>query len=269
MRAFFHPIAIFLSVLALPLSAAPPELPAGLDPEPLDRLLRQYRTSGGLVDYEAWRKNPADRAALDAWIASAARPGPAAAGREHMALIANLYHALLLRELLVRPDLASPKGDRRFFTKPVFTAASGSRCSLDDLASRGLVSRMGWRARGLLHLGCRGGPPLPAAALRASTLDAQVNANWQAWLASPHHFQATADRIRLSPLLLWHKHELEPEGGFRNLLAPYLPAESAALLARKDIRVEYLPFDWTLASPHHPPGSYGPARLLRERWWPW
>jgi|GEM_PF-3211520 len=195
--------------------------------------------------------------------------GDQAEGRRQMATWINLYHALLIREILRHPGLASPKSDPGFFTERRFKRLDGTPYSLEDLSEKNIVPVLGWRARGILHLGSYGGPPLPAQPLDEDTLDKQIDANWRKWLGSPDHFRAMPDRIHLSPMFLWHREEFEIDGGFRKVLPRYLPADAGALVQRKDLRVEYLPFDWTLSAAGNPPHTYTLGRMLRDRWWPW
>lgn len=207
---------------------------------------------------------------LDQYILSCDPAGGIPAeGRQQMAAWINLYHALLIREILRHPDLASPKSDPGFFTERRYQRADGTRYSLEDLSEKNILPLLGWRARGILHLGCYGGPPLPAEPLDKDRLDEQIDANWRKWLGSPGHFRATADRIHLSPIFLWHREDFEADGGFRSVLVRYLPADTGALVQRKDLRVEYLPFDWTLSAAGNPPRTYTLGRMLRDRWWPW
>lgn len=51
------------------LSAGPTlSVPANVDVSPWDRLLKTYVNELGLVNYQAWKSNPADLKALDAFV---------------------------------------------------------------------------------------------------------------------------------------------------------------------------------------------------------
>jgi hypothetical protein len=220
-----------------------------------------------MVDYAAWRASDLDRAALDGYIAAfeaPVDPDARAEGREAVAAWINLHNALALREVLRHPQWPSVRADRGFFTEAHHRLA-GEPVSLEMLAERGVVPRLGWRARSVLLLPARGGPGAPAEAITVRDLSGQVDAAWRRWLAQPGAFEWNDRRIRLPQPFFWHRHEWEAEGGWRTALAPLAPPAVRERLARPDIPVEFLPFDWTLNDPAHPPGSYRGWRLLLDR----
>jgi hypothetical protein len=275
MRALSIPLALLAAALFLPAPCSRAgvalQLPvaSGMSHEPFDALLQTHLDPQGRLQYDAWRKKTTALAALDHYLDSFdPHEGPIAEGREQMAAWINLYHACLIRDILRQPGLGSPKGDRGFFTEKRHRVGARS-FSLADLSETHIVPILGWRARGVLHLGCYGGPPLPPRALDAHSLDVRIDSNWKNWLASPDHFQASAERILLPQIFLWHRSEFEIDGGFREVLVRYLPPESATWVTRKDLRVEYLPFDWTLCASGRAPDTYPLGRMLRDRWWPW
>jgi hypothetical protein len=220
-----------------------------------------------MVDYAAWRASEADRAALDDYIAAFEAPVDAAAraeGREAVAGWINLHNALALRDILRHPQWPSVRADRGFFTEARHHLA-GTPVSLEMLAERGVVPRLGWRARAVLLLPARGGPPAPAQAITVRDMSRQVEVAWRRWLAQPGAFEWNEQRIRLPQPFFWHRHEWEAEGGWRAALAPLVPPEVRELLAHPEIPVEFLPFDWTLNDSARPPGSYRGWRLLVDR----
>lgn len=263
-------LAIAILCLCLNELAAqtPPAPPQGTNPAPLTRLLAAHARPDGTLDYAAWRNSPENRAALDTFIAlyesTTAAP---AEGREAVVGWINLHNALAIREILRHPEWQSVRQDRGFFTEPRHTLR-GTPISLKMLAEYGVVPRLGWRARAVLLLPARGGPPAPRHAASVDTLAKDVEAAWRYWLAMPQAFIWSEQILRLPQPLFWHRQEWEAEGGWRVALAPLVPESARPLLARNDIRVEYLPFDWTLNDSSIPPGSYGGWRLLLDRlWW--
>ncbi|MDX6767298.1 MAG: hypothetical protein SFU85_10970 [Candidatus Methylacidiphilales bacterium] len=275
MQGIMRLIGLFLFLVSIVPAPSPAaegpwlRIARGVSHAPFARLLAAHRGPDGRVDYAAWRRDPAAVGELDRYLSTfACHDGPPADGREQMAGWINLYHASLARQILDQPRLASPKGDRGFFQEKRFLLGPVP-FSLEDLSEGHITALLGWRARGILHLGCLGGPPLPEKPLETETIDSAIETNWRRWLASPDHLQVGPSVIRLSQIFLWYRGEFDAFGGFRQTLGRYLPPEQAALIQRKDVRVEYLPFDWTLAESARPAHSYTPGMLLRDRWWPW
>lgn len=67
---YWKQVLFFLFIcLAGGLRAAQPEVPAGIDHAPLDRLLQRYVDEKGLVDYKAWKSSSEDMAALQEYLA--------------------------------------------------------------------------------------------------------------------------------------------------------------------------------------------------------
>jgi len=262
----WHWLAIVgLGVAGLAAQAPLPPPPAGIDPAPLTHLMAAHGRPDGTIDYAAWRSRPGDLAALDGFIAAHEPEASAAAeGREAVAGWINLHNALAIRDILRHPQWQSVRQDRGFFTEARHTLR-GTPVSLEMLAEHGVVPRLGWRARAVLLLPARGGPPAPPRAVGVESFTQEIEAAWRDWLAMHRAFGWSEQMLRLPQPLFWHRQEWEAEGGWREALAPLAPQSARPLLARRDIRVEYLPFDWTLNDPSIPPGAYGGWRLLLDR----
>jgi hypothetical protein len=87
---FFRWIVSLAALAVFPLHAELPEVPAGIDHDPLDGLLREYVDENGLVDYAGWREDGEAVTALKRYLAQfAPRPGEAAAGDEKIASLIN------------------------------------------------------------------------------------------------------------------------------------------------------------------------------------
>lgn len=247
-------------------AANPPPPPQGVDHAAFSRLLQKYvRAEDGLVDYGAWRNNTDDVAALDRYVAEFTQNNrPAAEGREAVAGWIHLHNALVIGEVLRHPQWQSVRQDRGFFTAPR-RLPGGPSVSLKTLAEEGVVPRMGWRARAVLIVPARGGPPAPDQAPAAAELTAWVETSWRRWLARPGAWQWSPTRLRVPQMIFWHRHEWEAEGGWRNALAPWVPEETRPFLERKEIPVEFSGFDWTLNDPALPPQTYRGWRMFWDR----
>lgn len=84
-------------LLFVGLSAAMPEAPAGIDHDPLDRLLQEYVDDKGLVDYGGWKENDQDFAALKDYLSQfAPEPEEPATGDDKIASLINAYNAFTI-----------------------------------------------------------------------------------------------------------------------------------------------------------------------------
>lgn len=249
--------------------AVPPAPPAGIDHGPFSDLLQRYVREDGLVDYGAWRSRTEDVAALDQYVAGlASGEGPRAEGREAVVGWVHAHNALVVREILRHPEWRSVREDREFFTARRHVVGGG-KVSLAMLVEEGVVPRAGWRARGVLMVPARSGPPPPRWAPGAEAWGEWVEEGWRRWLERGEAFEWTAGRLRVPQPLFWHRHEWEAEGGWRQALAPWVPEAGRDLVSRTEIPVEFMPFDWTLNDPQVPAGAYGGWRMVWDRLrWP-
>src|SRR5260370_30700700 len=77
------------------------DVPAGINHDEFDRLLKKYVNEQGLVNYGAWKQNQVDLSALDDHLKQfAAKVDNPAQGNEKAASLADVYNALVLRWIL-------------------------------------------------------------------------------------------------------------------------------------------------------------------------
>lgn len=228
-----------------------------VDHAPWSRLLASYRSEGqdGIARFAYGRVAPADRAALQAYLASLQATAPRALSRpQQMAYWINLYNAATVETVLARYPVASIRDIR---TSPGLFAAGpwgakilrveNQALSLDDIEHR--ILRPLWRdprihyALNCAALGC---PDLGADAFEADRLDAQLDEAARRFVAAPRGVRAGARGLVLSSIYDWFKSDFGAgEAGLRAHLLVYATADTRAALERGAPIVGY-GYDWAL-----------------------
>jgi hypothetical protein len=245
-------------------SAAPVAVRARVDHAEWSRLLRTYVDERGLVDYAAWKASREGRAALAAYLARlAAPPQPPAAAGDRTASLINAYNALTVAWILDNYPTPSIRSLPGSFTSSRHTLG-GRQTSLDQIEHEALRPEVGYRVHAALVCAARSCPPLAREAFAAATLDRQLDAAMERWLAREdlNRFDAAAGRARVSSIFQWFADDFAMAGGLAQVLARHGPAPARALAARAGLEVEYLDYDWSL-NDQRPAASYGRLRL----WW--
>jgi hypothetical protein len=224
-----------------------------LDHAPFDALLRRYVRVDG-VDYGAWHQNGVP--ALDAYLASVRSTKPEALqSRAHkLAFWINAYNAYTVRAVLAAwpgiesvRTVASP--DFAFF-EVKDKQVGDRRLSLNQIENE--VIRPTFkdpRIHAALNCASVSCPPLLAAAFRAETLDAQLDAVMNAFLRDRVRNKISADGLALSALFKWYKEDFAALGGVKAYFTARLDATEGAMLLGRELA--YAEYDWTLnkASP--------------------
>lgn len=250
-----RPFALFVALLVWAFMIVTPAKAQAPDPAPFDRLLQRYVSTGAdgvnRVDYRSWRSSPADRAALDAFIAAheAARPSQLPLPAQ-FAFWANLYNAVTLDVVLdaypvssireIRPTLLA-NGPWRVARVTV----EGRALSLDDIEHG--IMRPTFRdprvhyAVNCASIGC---PNLQREAFRGAQLDAQLDAAARAFIASDRGVLITAQGLRVSRIYQWFAEDFGSEERLRGHLARYA-ADPKRLDIRQNRIIGYH-YDWGL-----------------------
>jgi Protein of unknown function, DUF547 len=247
-------------------SAAAVEVRAGVDHSDWGRLLRTYVDERGLVDYGAWKDASADRRALAAYLARLAEPAePPAAGAERAATLINAYNALTIAWILDHYPTASIRTLADSFTAPRHTVG-GRKVSLDQIEHEALRPQAGYRVHAALVCAARSCPPLRREAYTAAALETQLDAAMATWLGREdlNAYDPSRGVVRLSSIFDWFKDDFTKAGGVSEVLRRHGPAAARTLAARPDLKVEYLPYDWSL-NDQHPRAAYGRLRLLWDQ----
>ncbi len=254
-RHLFAAFAVAL-LFALPAPAR------AADHAPFDALLSRYVVSSpdgvNRVRYGAWQANTADRAALDAYVASLERERPSRLPRnEAFAYWANLYNAVTLQIVLenypVRSirDIRSRTLDPRGLIGPWRTqrvTVEGRRLTLDQIEHSILRPTFNdARVHYAVNCASIGCPNLLPRAWRAGTLDADLDAAARAYVNHPRGASIdAAGRLRLSSIYRWFAGDFggSPAGVLAHLRQYADPPLAARLRTTSDIGAHG--YDWSL-----------------------
>jgi hypothetical protein len=278
-------IRAFAAAFALCLAfAAGAQAPAGFDHSHAawTALLKKHvlETDGGRASRVRYAGFAADRAALEAYLASLERVSEAEfrawTRAQRMAFLINAYNAHTVAKVLQRyPDLKSIRDFGRVIGNPFkdrFFTLLGRPASLDDV-EHGMLRRPGdyddVRAHYALNCASIGCPMLRAEAYIAARLGEQLEDQARRFLSdrSRNRYDAASGRLQVSRIFDWFAEDWKR--GTRNFdqsAAPIASLEAyfaryAALLAADEAGrarvaagrapVEFLDYDWTLnVDPH-------------------
>jgi hypothetical protein len=231
-------------VLAATAGAAP-----ALDLAPWNRMIATYVDGRGNVSYAAWKAR--DLPALDAFVAALAaeRPQDYPTRQEQLAFWINAYNACVIRGVLARYPIRSVRDVPAFFTETAYTVA-GARLSLDQIENQKIrPTFQDPRIHFALVCAARSCPRLVNRAWTGLALDASLDAQAREFLADParNRYDVPGGRASLSQIFRWYSADFVAAAGSVVLyVRRYAPAAVSALLARPDLRVDHLVYDWAL-----------------------
>ncbi|MDX1429150.1 MAG: DUF547 domain-containing protein [Rhodothermales bacterium] len=206
-----------------------------------------------LVDYDAWRENAEDRAALDDYITMLEGTEVSAlSDAERFAFWANLYNAITVKLILdedpkksireIRPHSFAfgPWGAKR-------VTVEGERLSLDNIEHD--ILRKRWNdprihyAVNCASIGC---PNLRTKAWEAETLEQDLEAAARAYVNHPRGVTATDRGLKVSKIYKWYREDFgdSNEGVVEHLLQYADEALRSAIEANPRIRGHH--YDWDL-----------------------
>lgn len=204
------------------------------------------------VDYAGWKASAADRAALNAYIASLSRLNPLSLTRpEQFAFWANLYNAVTLDVVLdafpvrsirdIRSGLVSGPWKRKAAT------VDGVDLSLDDIEHN--ILRKGWTepqvhyAVNCASFSC---PNLPLRAFRGATLGPSLDAAARAYVNHPRGVRFDGEALVVSSIYEWYAADFG--GSDARVIAHLARYADAPLRARLHAasRIDRSVYDWAL-----------------------
>lgn len=224
------------------------EVPAGIDHDALDDLLRQYVDDKGLVAYERWAANGDDRARLDRYLAQLARsPEEPATGNDRVATLINAYNASTIDWILDNYPAESIRSLPRSFDGRRHRIG-GRLVSLDDIEHGTLRPLMGHRTHVVLVCAARSCPPLASQAYRPENLDDQIDRAFRRWLAREdlNRFDPNEGTARISEIFRWFAEDFERAGGLQEVLSRHAPPGDRSMFDDRRIQIEFLTYDWGL-----------------------
>lgn len=261
-------------LLLLPLPAAA----EAFDHSAWDGLLRRHVEGNGrgLVDYVGFST---ERPALDAYLKSlaAARPGDWSEP-ERLAFWLNAYNAwmvaLVLDHYPIRGDDPTHPAASVMQVDGIFKEKkgrfAGRLLSLDEIEHEIIRERFDEpRIHAALVCAAASCPALRAEAYTAERLAGQLDSQLLDFLETPgkNEFELAAGVARLSRIFQWFaedfadspgqtpalKRAAGEHAGALAFVAGYLPEEARRAAREGRLRVEFLPYDWTLNDLANPP----------------
>lgn len=223
-------------------------IPAGIDHQAWNALLRKYVDDRGLVAYGPWKANAQDLEALDNYLGQFAPQAKAAAeGDEEVAAAINAYNAFAIRWILENYPTESIQDFPDSFSRKAH-AVGGEKVSLDDLEHGTVEKQIGWRAHAALVCCARSCPPLQRFAYIGAKLDGQIDTAYRAWLARPdlNKFEPKEKRVEISSIFKWFEETFQKAGGVKKVLTRSAPQSYQSFLEGGDYEIDYLPYHWGL-----------------------
>jgi uncharacterized protein DUF547 len=239
---------------------------AGIDHAAWDRLLKTYVDERGLVDYGALKAASADRRALAEYLERLAAPAePPAQGADLAASLVNGYNATVVAWILDHYPTGSIRAMKDSFTAPRHRFG-GRPVSLDAIEHQTLRPRVGFRVHAALVCAARSCPPLARQAYTPADLEEQLDLAMQRWLSRSdlNRFEPASGRVRLSLIFKWFAPDFDRAGGVAAVLRRYGPPD-VQQAARGPLRIEYLPYDWSLNDQGQAGAAYGGLQLFWDR----
>ena len=242
-------------LLAALLAATSVAAPTAAAPSPrfshaaLDTVLARYLHDGS-VDYGALRR---EHGALDRYLVAVAAARPDGWPREEqIAFWVNAYNARVLEAVIRRPGLESVMDVGRserfpgpgFFREPRPTG--GAPRTLEDVEKGILRARFHEpRVHFVLNCASRSCPVLPERALRAATLEADLESATRRFLTDetrnriePRH------ALRVSAIFDWYGEDFRAEAGsVQGWIERHWPGRERFA---SGLSLHFLPYDWAL-----------------------
>ncbi len=238
-----------------------------VDHSSYDALLRKYVDKDGFVNYGAWHKSAADRAALQQYLASLSQASPAVdASREgKLAFWINAYNAVTLEGILqvyptdsIRNHTSKLGGYNLWKDLPLLVG--GKPYSLDAMEHQVLRNMGEPRIHFAIVCASIGCPRLFNEAYVAGKLDDQLTTNTRDFFTRSQNLQvnAVSNSIKLSSILDWFGSDFGANQSEQlKFLAAYMPSTAQAVASSGRARVQFLDYNWNLNDQARKPKGSG------------
>jgi Protein of unknown function, DUF547 len=239
------PFALMLFAQSLCLGAV--NVPAGINHDGYDGLLKKYVDQNGLVAYEKWKANAEDRKALTTYLEQFGAGGSSASGNERYASLINAYNAFVLNWIVQNYPTESIWALKNSF-KEKRHKVGGEMVSLNDIENSALRPEFGYRTHAVLVCAARSCPPLQRSAYTRGQLVEECDHAYRVWLGRTdlNEFLVDKNEAVISSIFKWFKGDFEKTGGVKAILLKYAPAPAKPLLQKPDCKISYKPYNWGL-----------------------
>lgn len=221
---------------------------APIDHALFDKVLAEFVTDSGWVDYQALKENPE---ALNNYLNLLKNNHPSMdwSREEKLAYWINAYNAFTLDIVIRNYPLQSIKDIRRWsipFVNTVwdipFIEIEGETYSLNHLEHH--ILRVEFdepRIHFAINCASVSCPPLRKEVFVADRLDSQLEEQAVLFINDPSRNRILSDRVELSSIFSWFKGDFTKEGSLINYVRRYSEIQPS-----DDARLSYLDYDWAL-----------------------
>jgi hypothetical protein len=258
------PRAVKGLLAAVLVAAAIPPAVIGAAPfqhERWDKLLKANVTPDGYVDYGSLKGK--DSAELKAYLNEIANADPETLGdkNDKKAFWINAYNAVCI-QLIIDARVPATVPHAVLFGENIFTQrtykVAGALRSLDDIEHR--ILRKDFkdpRIHAAVVCGAQSCPRLRPAAFTGANLDAELEEECRSWVAVEKTKKGERknsldqkDRVyRVSRIFDWYEEDFGGSSdGVLAFLKKYSDEADRAFLEKNKVRLEHLPYDWSVNS---------------------
>ncbi|MEM9367962.1 MAG: DUF547 domain-containing protein [Planctomycetota bacterium] len=226
---------------------------ADVDQAPWHDLLQQYVDPSGRVDYQAWHRNPADRARLEKYLRSYSRVQLAGSDRkQRLAFWINAYNALTIHGILREyPTDSIRNHTARFFGYNIWDDlqvwVDGKPYSLNQIEHEVLRPMREPRIHFAIVCASVGCPRLRDEAYVAARLEEQLTANAKHFFAQKENLDIRGNKITLSAILDWFGEDFgSDQNTILRRIQPFWPERFQSTLSKTGLSIRYADYDWSL-----------------------
>ena len=221
---------------------------AGADQSLYGELLQKY-VKNGVVDYQGFKK---EEAKLDQYLSILEKTDPKELSRnEQFAFYVDAYNAWTIKLILsAYPGVKSIKDLGSLLKSPwkkKIARIDGDIITLDNIEHDILRPRFkDPRIHFAVNCAAKSCPPLRSEAYRGDVLDQQLTEMTEAFVNDPTRNRLEGNTLYVSSIFKWYSEDFND--GIVEFFKKYARGELREWLKKnqKEIKVEYLDYDWSL-----------------------
>lgn len=204
----------------------------------------------GKVDYAKLKANPEK---LETYLDMLAIAKPASMSyNSQLAFWINTYNAFIIKGVIDHyptPSVRKVKLFGGFFSRLKFHVAGGSYTLNQiehDIIRKEFVDPRVHFALVCASIGC---PPIENTVYLPETIEDQLDAVTLKFVTNPEKVRLDREKriLYLSEIFKWYKEDFtEGYDGVADFLTDYLPSEDTDFVLAKDVKIQYLDYDWSL-----------------------
>jgi hypothetical protein len=204
-----------------------------------DVLLKKYVTPGGVVDYAGFKADKEFSKVLAGFNAVA--PETSWTKDQEMAYWINVYNAYTVKLIVDRFPLKSINDIEKPWEQPI-VKAGGKTYTLNAVEHEILRPKFkDPRVHFAINCASFSCPVLPNKAIRASTLQADLDKLTRDFLNDIHRNRISSRKAEISQIFEWFADDFKAAGGVRKFIADY-----RGVALPESTPLSYITYDWKL-----------------------